>query len=371
MVVLVSIAKENLIHEKMKISMSIGGVVLSVFLIFTILGVYNGMEYTMESIVYKTGADLWITQQDTSGSLHSPSIITLDIADQLKSVDGIEDFTPLIRTATTYRVGEDNVLLFINGYNSTGSLGNPWSIVSGKKNPDLNEIIIDSVFASKYGFSIGQNITISSRDYKIVGLSDETNIMIGFMIFLSFEDARNFIFPNTTNSFLISVENGASISSVQSGIKDIILNVDVLTSDQVAKAYKDEVLGSFIPIILVLSVISLFVGTLVIALLIYMLTLEKSKEYGIIKAIGASNFHLYKIVLSQSMAISFIGYIIGVVVSIPLINLIQYFIPEFLTVITGEMILWGFLLFIITGIFASFIPVKRLTTIDPALVFKA
>ena len=110
---MVSIAKENLFHEKVKALMSIGGVIMSVFLIFTINGVYEGMNHTMDSIVYNTGADLWITQEGTSGSLHSPSQINkTEIDSQLKNIDGIEEYTPLIRQATIYNHSStENILL--------------------------------------------------------------------------------------------------------------------------------------------------------------------------------------------------------------------------------------------------------------------
>ncbi len=370
---MVSIAKENLLNEKIKTIMSIGGVILSVFLIFTINGVYNGMTYTMESMVYNTGADLWITQEGTSGSLHSPSQVNLTYVDtNLKTIEGIEEYTPLIRSATIYNYSSDeNVLLIINGYNTSGTLGGPWSVVEGKSKPGENEIIIDQVFAIKYGFAIGENITIQKMDFTIVGLTDETNIMMGFIVFLRYEEAEGLMAnPLFTNSFIIKVKSSAKILDVKTSIESKISNVDVALSSEIADGYKQEVLGSFDPIMVVLSSIGLFVGTLVIGLLIYMITIEKSKEYGIIKAIGATNLHLYKIVLSQALLISIIGYIVGALVSIPLIYLIKVLVPEFLVIITPEMVFTGFFFFLGAGVIASLIPVRRLTSIDPALVFK-
>ena len=368
---MVSVAKENLFHEKTKTIMSIGGVILSVFLIFNILGVYNGIIYTMDSVVGNMGADLWITQEGTSGSLNSPSILSTEIGGQLESIDDIEEYTPLIRTAVNYKTEDKNVLLLLNGYDAGGDLGKPWKIVEGKSKPKSFEIIVDKVFAIKFGFKVGDNITLQSKEFEIVGISDETNLMVAYVAFLTFEDASSFLpVANITNIFLVKVKSSASVSEVKSEIEKQISDVDVKTCDEVAEAYKYEIIGNFIPVIYVLSGIALFVGTLVIGLLIYMLTLEKSKEYGIIKAIGATNLYLYKIVLIQALLISFIGYIIGSLVSIPLIILIQNAVPEFMIVLNWDIIFMGFFLFIITGVIASFIPIRRITAIDPALVFK-
>lgn len=107
-----------------------------------------------------------------------------------------------------------------------------------------------------------------------------------------------------------------------------------------------------------------------VGLLVYTMTIEKSKEYGIARAIGATNYYLYKIVLFQSLAISLAGFVIGTLVSFPAIALIQYLVPEFVVIITPQMVLWAFLLFLATGLVASVIPVRRLVGIDPATVFK-
>ncbi|WP_371806405.1 ABC transporter permease [Candidatus Lokiarchaeum ossiferum] len=367
---MVSIAISNLFHQKSKSILSISGVILSVFLVFTIYGVYNGMDYIMESMTYKTGADLWITQQGTSGSVHSPSFIPVDIGDQLSEYDEIEEFTPIIRTALTYKVGSTDILIFINGYNTSGNLGNPWKVIEGKINPGEKEIIIDQTFSKISGLIIGDNISIQSSTFRIVGISDEGNIMVGYLAFLSYDDAKNLVPPNLTNGFIMKLKDGINSDEFSKKIQEDIPEINVQNSFSIAQAYKKEVLGGFIPIIFVLSAFSLFIGILINGLLIYMLTLEKSKEYGIIKAMGASNFKLYRIVLSQALIISVIGYVIGSILSFPLTSLIQEIVPEFYVKISTEMLIGGFPIFVMTGIIASLIPVSRLIGIDPAEVFK-
>src|SRR5512147_1087393 len=94
---MVSLAKENLLHEKSKVILSIGGVVLAVFLVFATAGLYNGINTVVENMVTKAGADLWVTSHGSSGSLHSPSLLNLQIGQQLKKLDGVEKVTDLIR----------------------------------------------------------------------------------------------------------------------------------------------------------------------------------------------------------------------------------------------------------------------------------
>jgi putative ABC transport system permease protein len=370
---MVSIAKENLFHEKVKAGMSISAVILTVFLVFTINGVYYGLNNTMDSLVYDTNADVWVLQEDTSGSMHSPSLLNQsEIEDLVKAVDGIDEYAPFIRTTVIYESKDDsNKMLIVNGYDTEKELGGPWNIFKGQKEPENGEIIIDYVFAKNEELNIGDDIEIMEEKYEIVGLSDETNAQFAYLVFLTFEDAQDLMPPDVVNSFLIQAESSKKIDDIIDDLEDILpSDVEARSSDEVADDYRKEVLGSMAPILFVMGLIALFVGTLVIALLIYMITVDKSKEYGLIKAVGASNRYLYKIVLYQSLMISLIGFALGALISIFLIPLIQFFVPEFIALITIDMVIQGFILFMVTGVIASFIPIRKLSSIDPALVFK-
>ena len=112
-------------HEKFKISLSISGVVLSVFLILIITGVFNGTIYVAEQPVLQAGANLWVTEQGSYASLTNPSLIPLSLQPKLANISGIKEVEPLIRFPITVDIGTAEVLLNINGYNTQGTMGAP------------------------------------------------------------------------------------------------------------------------------------------------------------------------------------------------------------------------------------------------------
>ncbi len=367
---MVSLAKANLLHEKSKVILSIGGVVLGVFLLFTTTGLYYGINSVVEDMVLKGGADLWITSPGASGSIHSPSLLPIDLEGDIRDIDGVEKVTPLVRMPVAIELNGEKTLIYLNGYDIASGLGGPWLIAEGLSEPGSGEIIIDKALAKKNDLSIGQNIDIEGRHFDIVGISDDTFIMIASMTFITLDDALSFLPNDLTNFFLVKVNSTEEIADVKKRIENALPAVQVSTSEVNASQAKEETVGGFLPIIFIISAIGVLVGVLVVGLLVYTMTIEKSKEYGIARAIGATNLYLYKIVLFQSMAISLVGFVIGTLVSYPLISLIRYLVPEFVVLITPQMILWAFLLFLGTGLVASVIPVRRLVGIDPATVFK-
>ena len=369
---MVNVAWNNLWHDKVKSLLSIMGVVISVFLVFTIYGVYNGINSVMEEIVVGTGADIWITQKGTSGSLHSPSILSSDYKKKVSEISGVEEVGLLIRTGVSKpKAAGGNTLIYLNGYETDGSLGAPWKIAEGNPVPDRGEIILDKAFAKSNGVRIGDNLTLRGINFRVKGLSDRGNIMVGYLAFLRYEDAEMFLRPGLANAILVKVRPDSDLNVVRGTIAQRFPEVNVQMSNEIVRAYREEVVGSFIPILLVLSAVAIAAGILVIALLLYMLTQEKRREYGIIKAIGGTNRYLYRVVLGQALIIAASGYALGVGISFPLITIIQRSIPEFLAILSPDLILWGIPIFVATGVLASVIPIRRITTIDPALVFKS
>ncbi len=369
-IILVFLAKENLFHEKFKIVLSVSGVVLSVFLILSLSGVYYSMDVMMDKIVGETNADLWVTSKGAAGSIHSPSLLSIDLYNDLNNVEGVQSVSPLIRMPFTTNIEGKKVLLYINGYDVKSGLGGPWKVIKGSSALKNGEVIIDRVLAAKNGIKIGDNITIVHKDFTVTGISDETNMMIAYMVFMTFEDAKSFTLEDITNFFLVKIDPSYDIPTVKENIESNVPSVSVRTSKETAQAYKDEIIGAFLPILLILTLIGFLVGTLVIGLLLYTLTIEKTREYGIIKAIGGTNIFLYKIALFQALIISLFGFSIAVLLFNPILYIIQRFMPEFVAEINPQLIMMAFLSNIIAGVVAASIPMRRLSKIDPAIAFK-
>jgi putative ABC transport system permease protein len=109
----------------------------------------------------------------------------------------------------------------------------------------------------------------------------------------------------------------------------------------------------------------------VIALTTYTATIEKARDFGVLKAVGASNGFVYRIVVRQSLIVGVAGAALGVLVSVLAATLIERAVPEFVTDLrwTDAMGLFGLALAV--SLAAAFLPVHRINRIDPAMVFRA
>ena len=117
--------------------------------------------------------------------------------------------------------------------------------------------------------------------------------------------------------------------------------------------------------------IAFAVGIAVIGLTIFTAVIEKSREYGVLKAIGYRNSQLFGIALIQALIAGVIGFALGYALTPLVATLAKVFEPSFIYELGLREISTVFVVTILMSIIASFLPLHRLLRIDPAKVFKA
>ncbi len=126
-----------------------------------------------------------------------------------------------------------------------------------------------------------------------------------------------------------------------------------------------------VDIVRAMNMVAYVIGLLVIGMTIYTATLERSREYGVLKAIGADNRRLLSVVFAQAFVSAGLGYIAGVLLAYGTAALVSRLFPEMLVLIKpveflSEIPVLGF----ITTL-AALLPIGRVNRLDPMVVFKA
>jgi putative ABC transport system permease protein len=158
---------------------------------------------------------------------------------------------------------------------------------------------------------------------------------------------------------------------VKDGLAAAAPGLRVFTTEEFATAVRKEIDESFLPIITVLLAIGFVVGAAVVGLTIYTATIERSREFGVMKAVGGSPGFLYRIVLSQSAMLTGAGFIVGLGAALLVAWLAAQAVPDFATDFEPLDILAVLAAAGAMAVVASFVPVNRINRIDPASVFRA
>jgi putative ABC transport system permease protein len=138
-----------------------------------------------------------------------------------------------------------------------------------------------------------------------------------------------------------------------------------------AAANRSEISALFVPIVRVLLIVSFLVGAAVVGVTVYTATVERTREYGVLKALGASHRDLLRIVLTQSVAVGVAGFLAGVPLAAGVNRLALQLVPRFITLIRWQDLVVVFAAALGMAVLAAVIPIHRVASIDPASVFRA
>ena len=373
-----SLAIKNLFHEKVRFAVTLVGIVFSVILTAVQLGIFQGFIAASTDIVGKSNADLWIVSQNVSHVEQGVEISESKLY-KVREIDGVERAEKQIVSlgAKAKKADGSNDGITLVGSDLDGGMGGAWNVVEGDladlKKPDA--IFVDKLYAEKKlsVTGIGQVIEINKRRARVVGFTKGVRIFTSQpAVFTSFKNAQSFLNMRENEMFYIVVKakDGKDLTELKKEISAKIENVEVLTRDELV--YRQGlywVIGTGAGItVLVAAFLAIVVGVIIVAQTIYSATVDHIREYGTLKAMGATNFYLYKIIITQSVVSGLIAYVIGIAVSL-VISRISYE-GTLAIIVNFRLVAALFVLTILMCCGSSIIAIRKATSIDPAMVFK-
>lgn len=366
---MVPIARRNLLADKVKLLMAIGGVTLAIVLILVVQSLYYGVRREADAFVRNLPGDVWIAQEGTTDLVFSNSHLPESAAENLCAVSGVQRIYGLSGRLLSPSVNGKFVRTYILSLDPMCGSGE----IAGKHViPPDGTIFIDRTFAGQTGLSEGDQLEFDGRSLTVSDIRHIGNVLVTQFAFVREDDYRDlFAVPGSVNFFLVTVDEGVPPESLLGPLGEQIERSVVYTTDEFANTSSAKSTGDFIPIIRVILVIAFIVGLAVLSLTIYSATIERSREYAVMKVIGASPIRLYRIVLSQSAFIAVLGFIAGVALAFVFNRFAEGFVPQFITHIRWrDVALVGGVTFVLTFI-ASYLPINRVARVEPASVFRA
>ncbi|MEK7271849.1 MAG: FtsX-like permease family protein, partial [Nitrospirota bacterium] len=238
-----------------------------------------------------------------------------------------------------------------------------------------NYAIVDESSMRRIGeFNIGDYREILNKRLKVVGISEDVkSFTTAPIIFTSYKTVQNlgsYVGTDNTVFIIASVEDGYSDKEVINTLRRSLSNVDIYTKDEFSRKTRlywtiETGVGlSFLITIL----ISFLIGMLIVGQTIYNSTIEYLKEFGTLKAIGATNLNIYQIIFSEALINASIGYVIGLIFT--LLSIKIYDANEMVFTIKLWVALLVFFLSLIMCLSAAFFSVRKVRKIDPALLFR-
>ncbi len=373
---MVALARRNLLHDRVRLIVTLTGIVFAVVLSSIQLGLFVGFQRATSDVIANAGADLWVK---STGVTHLETGVPFS---ERKLYDVLA--TPGIASAQKHIVrfaqwkkpdgGQEGVLLI--GVDLTGEMGQPWKLVAGSvaalREPDA--VIVDELYLSKLGIrGIGDTAEIGGHRARVVGLTRGIRTFTTSPpVFTSFKHAQDYgpVATDQTMYLLARVTPGMNPSAVAARVREAVTSVDVVLADDWRSAQERYwMFGTGAGItVLIAAALGLLVGVVVVAQTIYAATVDHIREYGTLKAMGATNAYLYRVILQQAALSAVAGYGIGIAVAFGASRASL----AGTTAIILELPLASalFVLTLVMCLGASVVSINKVTRLDPAMVFK-
>lgn len=369
---MIKLAWRNLFHERTRLAISIGGVALAVVLILVMAGVFAGSEEHAVAYIKNQPVPLWLMQAGVENMHMASSILPPIILDRVRELDGVADAVGLLYTNAGVNMDGNLIYSYIFAVDSGVPFGGPWKLVEGSADLDWDEVVIDRQLAARYGVGLGDTVEILGNELTVAGLSEET---FGIATSITFVNKQALAFligvsPQSASYILIQPVTGVDLEALTFRLQEEFPDTNLMTQHEFVASDQEMISQMGADIIKAMNIISYVVGLLVIGLTIYTATLERAREYGVLKAIGATTGNLMQVVFIQAFASTFLGFVVGVASAYTLAALVARLLPEMLILIETRYLIRQFpILLLVTGV-AALLPLGRIARLDPVVVFK-
>ncbi len=383
------IAFNNLRRRKLRSWLTVVGIVIGISAIVSLTLVAQGTENAINEAFEEFGYDVILVQGGTTFSRPTPGEygLTDREIDFLGSAGEVDFVIPFAydtqeveykdekKYPIVYAIDTDLWDDFLKRSNFEVEKGRPFQsgetgsvIVGWKLNQDYFENNID----------LKSRIKVDGKTFKVVGIYERVgNDADDTSIAMSIEDARKLFVPSDkVTGAQIIVKDGVDIEKFADelaedfedyrGNKNFILTTSASLLDQI-----NNILGIIQYVIVGIASIALVVGAVGIANTMYMSVLERTKEIGIMKSIGATNNSILTIFLIESAFFGIVGGIIGCITGILLALgakvAIEAFAPgiPFLIIIDPKVIIGAVIFSAVAGILSGILPARSAAKMNP------
>ena len=373
---MVSLARKNLLHDRIRFAITLAGVAFAVTLVLVQVGLFLGLLGKATVTIENSNADIWIVAKNTPNvDFGNPFPETVFL--RARGVAGVERADNAIVQFVNIQLpsgATENALVY--GLSDPAYWNLPWKVEAGRAE-DLNRgynLMMDRSASLRFGaFDVGDYRELGGRRFRIIGRSAEAESFTTTpIVFMDFGNAQSLLdqLSGQTTYVLVKVAKGFDPNEVAARLRPMFPFNNVHTRDEWAAASRgywieSTGLGMSMGVTVFLGIL---VGVVIVAQTLYTSAVEHIREFGTVKAIGGSNWDIYKILGEQALIAAVCGFALGAGASYAVrpamasLHLTVLLTPQF-----SGIVFVGTVAMCLAAALFSF---RRVALIDPALVFR-
>ncbi len=363
---------KGLVAAPLQLLASVGAIAGAFSLILFFQAVFAGESDQIVAYIEKSDADVWVMQKGVSNMHMASSFISDWKAQKIETVDGVSKVTPILYLNTVMVAGERHWFSFIVGLNKGDSRAGPWEMAAGQALPGPSEAVVPAVLARLANLKTGDQVSIADRDFRIVGLSENTFSMANSITFIAMDDLSDIM--STFGSFsylLVDAEPGVDPIALAARLQSDVEKINALTRAEFTNNDWKIAMQMGLEVVSIMTIIGGGLALLLIAFTAYNHVGQRERELAMMKAMGVRNRSIYASIMFQIGVITTLAFLAAILIVVVAIPLTAWLVPQITLRLTLDALFQVGTAAFIVSLLAAIVPVRKLVNVDPVTAFQA
>ena len=371
-----NLAVRDIRHNLGRFLLTCLGLSLLLGIVMSMIGIYRGLVAEALTLVRSPAADLWVVEAETRGPFAEASRIPGDSREAVARIAGVLEAGAVTYQSIDIERAGRKLRIYLVGY-EIGRPGGPPALVEGR---NIARSRFELVADRGTGLGVGKRLQLGRQTFDVVGLtSGQVSSGGDPVVFVTLRDAQKLQFDlappaarrelargaseassDIVNAIVARVSPNVPVGTVAEGVRRW-KHLSALTQEEQETILSRSVIERARRQIGLFTSLLLIVSTVIIALIIYTLTIDKLREIATLKLIGAPDRTIIGLIIQQALAMGAIGFGLGAV----LIHSIKDYFPRRVILQPEDAMALGPIV-ILVCVVASGLGVRLALKVEPA-----
>lgn len=305
----------NMMHRPARTAVSVIGIGVGVLLIIFTVGLANGSLRDKAKREGNVGAEIMFNASGTRGFSGSEGMrLPVSMKNEIEQVEGVKIAVPIAQNTVP---AEDNTFgtrlvdgIDFDSYSQISGL----QVSSGRKFTDgADEVMTDTSWLPQKKLKVGDTLKLYERDFKIVGTYEPS---VGARVKIPLKTMQmQLSSEDKASTILVKIKEGLTPEQVGQNLQTKFPDNQIILTKELEGIYMQSLPSLNIFLNVVIGVAGA-ISALIILLTMYTTVTERTRQIGVLKALGMSNPGIAWTIVQESMLISFGGIILGILMTV-------------------------------------------------------
>jgi len=352
---------QNVLHRPLRTLITVIAVAVEVTLVIIVVGLTSGLLTDVAKRTEGVGADIMVQPPSASMLMaFTNAPMPIAIADKLQTLEYVQAVAPVL-----LQFNSVNGLEIVYGIqpDSFRAVSGGFVFHSGHDLQNPDDILVDDVYARSKKVKVGQIIHLFNHDFNVAGIVEHGKGARLFVLMSTLQEMNGA--HDKASVFYVKCDRPDHTPAVAEEIRELLPRYEIRSlKDYISLMTSSNLpgLGAFVNTMIGIAVA---IGFLVIFLSMYTTIIERTREIGVLKSLGASKTYIVRIILSETTLLCLAGIVAGVGLSYLMRTIFVRVWPTLTILITPEWILRAAAIAIVGGLLGAFYPAWLASRKDP------